>query len=377
MKRFLSIAMALCIGLTMSLDANAKRFGGGKSFGSAPSHQTRQAAPASPAAAPAAAGAAAKAGGASRWLGPLAGIAAGGLLASMFMGDGFQGMQIFDILIMAVIAFVIFRFIAARRRKQQADLAPAGHAPMQREAFDAKPATASIFGGGSSAAAPRPVINAPAWFTAGWPAEPMDGELWAGRGRFEQAQSAAARQQPDDAAWRALRYMVFDVPAHPGTFDERLRALAGLVARIDQPWVLAVPQRKVASHAELQALLRDVERGGGEGLMLRRGASLHRAGRGDDLLKFKSHDDAEARVVAHLPGKGKHAGRLGALLVETPEGKRFALGTGFTDAQRADPPPVGSWVTYRYRGLHQKSGLPRFASFMRVRADEARFRPGR
>ena len=171
--------------------------------------------------------------------------------------------------------------------------------------------------------------------------------------------------------------MVFDVPAHPGTFDERLRALAGLVARIDQPWVLAVPQRKVASHAELQALLRDVERGGGEGLMLRRGASLHRAGRGDDLLKFKSHDDAEARVVAHLPGKGKHAGRLGALLVETPEGKRFALGTGFTDAQRADPPPVGSWVTYRYRGLHQKSGLPRFASFMRVRADEARFRPGR
>ena len=166
MKRFLSIAMALCIGLTMSLDANAKRFGGGKSFGSAPSHQTRQAAPASPAAAPAAAaaGAAAKAGGASRWLGPLAGIAAGGLLASMFMGDGFQGMQIFDILIMAVIAFVIFRFIAARRRKQQADLAPAGHAPMQREAFDAKPATASIFGGGSSAAAPRPVINAPAWF---------------------------------------------------------------------------------------------------------------------------------------------------------------------------------------------------------------------
>ena len=220
-------------------------------------------------------------------------------------------------------------------------------------------------------------IHAPAWFTANWPAEPMDGELWAGRGRFEQAQSAAARQQPDDVSWRVLRYMVFDAPAHPGTFDERLRAVAGLVARIDQPWVLAVPQRKVASHAELQALLREVERGGGEGLMLRRGASLHRAGRGDDLLKVTSHDDAEARVVAHLPGKGKHAGRLGALLVETPEGKRFALGTGFTDAQRENPPPVGSWVTYRYRGLHKGSGLPRFASFVRVRTDEARFRPSR
>ncbi|MCU7648210.1 Tim44 domain-containing protein [Pseudomonas piscis] len=167
MKRFLSIAMALCIGLTMSLDANAKRFGGGKSAGAAPTHQTRQAAPSAPGApaaaatagAAGAAGAAAKAGGASRWLGPLAGIAAGGLLASMFMGGGFQGMQIFDILIMAVIAFVIFRFIAARRRKQQEQFAPAGHAPMQREAFQPQAPA-----GGSAAPAARPVINAPAWF---------------------------------------------------------------------------------------------------------------------------------------------------------------------------------------------------------------------
>ena len=217
-------------------------------------------------------------------------------------------------------------------------------------------------------------IAAPAWFTAGWPALPMDGELWAGRGRFEHAQSAAAREQPDDAQWRALRYMVFDLPAHPGSFDERLAALRAAVSALDHTWVQAVPQRKVAGDAELQALLREVVRGGGEGLMLHRGASLYRAGRGEDLLKLKTHDDAEARVIAHLPGKGKHAGRLGALMVETPEGRRFALGTGFTDAQRADPPPVGSWVTYRFRGLHEGSGLPRFASFLRVRSDEARVR---
>ncbi|MFL6533743.1 MAG: Tim44 domain-containing protein [Pseudomonas sp.] len=171
MKRFLSIAMALCIGLTMAIDANAaKRFGGGKSSGAAPTHQTSQMAPSSAAGSTAAtagaagaAGAATKASGASRWLGPLAGIAAGGLLASMFMGDGFQGMQIFDILIMAVIAFLVFRFIAARRRKQQEQLAPAGHAPMQREVFNQQPAGGSIFGGAAAPVA-RPVINAPAWF---------------------------------------------------------------------------------------------------------------------------------------------------------------------------------------------------------------------
>ena len=218
-------------------------------------------------------------------------------------------------------------------------------------------------------------IAAPPWFTAGWPATPLDGELWAGRGGFEQAQSAVARQSPDDAAWRRLRYMVFDLPAHPGTFDERLPALRATVAAIDQPWVVAVPQQRVASAARLQALLREVVAGGGEGLMLHRGSSHYRAGRGDALRKLKPHDDAEARVIAHLPGRGRHAGRLGALWVQTPEGRRFALGSGFTDAQRADPPPVGSWVTYRHRGVHPGSGLPRFASFLRVRADDARFRP--
>ena len=165
MQRFLSIALALCVGLTLSLDANAKRFGGGKSSGSAPIHQTRQATPTTPAAAPAAAPgrAAPAASGASRWLGPLAGLAAGGLLASMFMGDGFEGFQIMDFLIVALIAFLVFRFIAARRRQQQPQMAMPGHAPMQREAHN-QPAQPSVFGGSAAPAAAAPVIIAPAWF---------------------------------------------------------------------------------------------------------------------------------------------------------------------------------------------------------------------
>lgn len=211
-------------------------------------------------------------------------------------------------------------------------------------------------------------IAAPAWFTAGWPATPLDGELWAGRGRFGHAQSTVRQQQPDDRAWRKMRFMVFDLPGDPGTFDERLPALQALVARLGQPWVQAVPQQRVATDAALQALLARTVRAGGEGLMLHRGASLYRAGRSDDLLKLKTHEDAEARVVAHLPGKGRHAGRVGALLVEMPSGQRLRLGAGLSDADREHPPPVGSWITYRYRGLHA-GGLPRFASYLRVRED--------
>lgn len=211
-------------------------------------------------------------------------------------------------------------------------------------------------------------VQAPAWFTAGWPEVPMDGELWAGRGRFSHAQSTTRQQQPGDVAWRQMRFMVFDLPGDKGTFDQRLPALNALVESLGQPWVQAVPQRRVANDAALQALLHRTVRAGGEGLMLHRGASLYRAGRSDDLIKVKTHEDTEARVVAHLPGKGRHAGRLGALLVETPSGQRFRLGAGFSDADRERPPPVGSWVTYRFRGTHN-GGLPRFASFVRARAD--------
>ena len=211
-------------------------------------------------------------------------------------------------------------------------------------------------------------VRAPAWFTAGWPEVPMDGELWAGRGRFSHAQSTTRQQQPGDVAWRQIRFMVFDLPGDKGTFDQRLPALNALVESLGQPWVQAVPQRRVANDAALQALLHRTVRAGGEGLMLHRGASLYRAGRSDDLIKVKTHEDTEARVVAHLPGKGRHAGRLGALLVEMPSGQRFRLGAGFSDADRERPPPVGSWVTYRFRGTHD-GGLPRFASFVRERED--------
>ena len=218
-------------------------------------------------------------------------------------------------------------------------------------------------------------IAAPAWFTAGWPKVPMDGELWAGRGQFAKAVSTVRQQSPDDTAWRAMRFMVFDLPAQGGSFTERIPALNGLVSRIDQPWVQAVAQFKVANHQALQSLLAKTVKQGGEGLMLHRGTSLYKGQRSDDLLKLKTHEDTEARVIAHIPGKGKYAGVLGALLVEMPgadgkPGQRFKLGTGFSDAQRQSPPALGSIVTYRFRGLND-GGVPRFASFLRVREDLA------
>ena len=211
-------------------------------------------------------------------------------------------------------------------------------------------------------------VMAPAWFTARLPKQPLDGELWAGRGQFALAVATVRSQTPNDTAWHSMRFMVFDLPGHGGEFTARLAALRKLLPITDAPWVVAVPQERATTHAELHALLDKTVKMGGEGLMLHRGGSLYRAERTSDLLKVKLHEDAEARVVGHVPGKGRHGGRLGALLVETPEGKRFKLGTGLTDAEREDPPALGSWVTYRFDGTHP-GGLPRFARFVRVRLD--------
>jgi len=211
-------------------------------------------------------------------------------------------------------------------------------------------------------------VVAPAWFTAPLPTTPMDGELWVARGRFELAVSTVRSQTPNDAAWREMHFMVFDLPAEPGDFSTRLAALRKLLPLPAAPWAVPVPQIRATTHAALQALLDKTVRMGGEGLMLHRGASLYRGERNNDLLKVKPFDDADARVLAHVPGRGRHTGRMGALMVETPEGKRFKLGGGFSDAQRNDPPAVGSWVSYRYNGTNP-SGLPRFARFLRVRGD--------
>ena len=207
-------------------------------------------------------------------------------------------------------------------------------------------------------------IAAPGWFSAGLPRQALDGELWAGRGRFSHAVSTVRSQTPDDKAWRQMHFMVFDLPAESGDFSTRLARLRKLLPIPEAPWVVPVAQQRATTHAQLQALLDKTVKLGGEGLVLHRGASLYQGERNADLLKFKPYDDAEARVAGHIAGRGKHAGRLGALLVETPEGRRFKLGTGFSDAQRARPPAIGSWVTYRYNGTNP-GGVPRFARFMR------------
>ncbi|AWN16419.1 DNA ligase [Salinisphaera sp. LB1] len=210
------------------------------------------------------------------------------------------------------------------------------------------------------------VVDLPAWFTAHFPTTPMDGELWAGYGRFSTASTLVRTAGPKDPGWHAISYRVFDLPGRNDDFDDRVPAIRRTVARIDDPWVVAVRQFHVADKDTLQAALENVLARGGEGLVLHRGSRDYTPGRHAGLLKVKPYRDAEARVVGINPGHGRLHGMMGSLEVRMPDGRQFAIGTGFTDEQRADPPPVGSWITFRYQGT-TATGLPRFARFLRRR----------
>jgi DNA ligase 1 len=211
-------------------------------------------------------------------------------------------------------------------------------------------------------------ILAPGWFTEKFPGTPLDGELWLGYGRFEEISGLTRKITPVDSEWRNVQYLVFELPEAPGTFAERAEAIKKIAKDTALPQLKAVEQMHVKNEPALQTLLKQVLAKGGEGLMLHRADAPYLSGRNPALLKLKPLLDAEAKVIAHTSGKGKYAGKLGALEVETPEGIRFKIGTGFSDAERNNPPGIGSTITYSYRGLSKK-GKPKFASYLRERHD--------
>jgi DNA ligase-1 len=208
---------------------------------------------------------------------------------------------------------------------------------------------------------------APEWFTKDLPDTPLDGELWLNRKSFQRTVSIVRRQDRSDH-WKELSYMVFDAPQMAEPFEERIAYIDDFVRRRRPEFVKAHTHQLCKNVEHLREELSRVESLGGEGLMLRRPQSRYEAGRSPTLLKVKTFYDAEARVIDYVDGKGRHKGRVGSLVVETPEGVKFSVGTGLSDAQRGNPPAVGSTITYRFQELSD-GGVPRFPSFVGVRLD--------
>ncbi len=212
------------------------------------------------------------------------------------------------------------------------------------------------------------LFSPPAEFVRGLPKFPLEGELWGGRGTFEQTVSIVKRTQPHDG-WLSLKFAIFDVPAAPGGFIQRIKLAQDWLDAHPSAYAFVIPQHPVADKDQLQRELQRIERLGGEGLIVRNPDAVYAAGRSMDILKVKSYQDAEATVIAHIPGKGKNTGRLGSLLVKLNDGTQFRIGSGFSEEERRHPPSIGEVITFKFYGKYP-SGIPKFPSFLRIRADQ-------
>lgn len=214
-------------------------------------------------------------------------------------------------------------------------------------------------------------FHAPDYFTKDLPPIALDGELYLGRGRFEENVSIVRSQ--DDKGWEKLVFHVFDAPELKGSFEERMQSIQDQYPHLAKSkYITLVPQEMCDGREHLERRLQEVigkkrKRGTepGEGIMLRRAGSPYEQKRSQHLLKVKRMHDDEAVVIAHLRGTGRNAHRLGALKVRWND-KEFKVGSGFTDAERNRPPKIGSIITFQYQ-QQTKNGVPRFPTFVRIR----------
>lgn len=210
------------------------------------------------------------------------------------------------------------------------------------------------------------ILHAPAWFTRGFPPFALDGELWTRRGDFENITSIV-RAQHSGARWRQVTYQVFEVPRQNGGLHARLAVLEDYLTLHPHAHIKIIAQHTVRDAAHLQNFLDEVTAGGGEGVVVRNPQTPYQTGRLADALKVKKHFDAECTVQNILPGNGKYAGMMGALQCKMADARVIKIGSGFSDAMRANPPAPGAVVTFKYYGVTAR-GVPRFPVFLRMRA---------
>lgn len=211
------------------------------------------------------------------------------------------------------------------------------------------------------------ILKAPSWFISAFPDRALDGELWGARGKYQKTVSIVSQHKPHNG-WAQVKFMLFDLPEHTGTFSERVIAMGKITIHLNTPYLQSITQFQVTSQSDLMRRLETVIQQKGEGLMLQHKSALYEAGRSHQLLKLKDFTDADAKVIGYRPGKGRLINKMGAIKVKTSEGSVFYIGSGFNYKEREKPPEIGSTISFRHQGKTDR-GIPRFAVFLRVRDD--------
>lgn len=207
--------------------------------------------------------------------------------------------------------------------------------------------------------------NPPKWFIENLGDKPLDGELWIARDSFEKTSSILS-EIGNDEGWKSINYMIFDMPKEQGTFKKRVEYMQVYIPSLQLQHVKMIPQKRVQDEAELNDLLKSIVQFKGEGLMLHHEDAHYGVGRVNHLLKVKVYDEGTGKIIGYNPGKGKYTNKVGSLKVQLDDGMIINIGSGLSDALRAEPPKIGEFIVFIHNGLTNK-GKPRFARFKRVK----------
>ena len=210
-------------------------------------------------------------------------------------------------------------------------------------------------------------LHPPPWFIENFPPFSLDGELWSKRSDFEFIQSVVLDQTPGEG-WEHITYNIFEVPNEKGDFLFRLNRARTWFEAHKNTHARIIPQIRIKEKSDMEEFLKEIESMEGEGVILKNPDISYHTGRSPHILKVKNFQDMEGVVIGINKGKGKYKNLMGSMTVKLENGTTFKLGTGFSDKIRHTPPQPGSTVTFKYHGL-TKNGIPKFASFLRVRQD--------
>jgi len=210
-------------------------------------------------------------------------------------------------------------------------------------------------------------LTPPKWFIKNYPPFAIDGELWTKRNDFENISSIVRTKNADDR-WKLITHNIFEVPNQQGGLLERLSVLKSHLFSHSVPHLKVLKQTQIQSKQQLQNFLIEVTSHKGEGVVVRNPNTLYQTGRLSSALKVKQYLDTECTILEILPGKGKYQNMMGSVLCQTDSGKKLKIGSGFKDKDRANPPAIGSKITFKYYGFTKKGSF-KYPVYLRVRQE--------
>jgi len=198
---------------------------------------------------------------------------------------------------------------------------------------------------------------------------PLDGELFFGRGEFQECVSIVRKKKSmDPKEWAGISFEIFDVidADQTLTFTDRHQYMKEKIGT-EHGFLKILRQTQLGPEDDVMAITDKLVADGAEGLMLKKGDSVYEMKRSWSLLKVKKWQDCEATVLEITKGKGKNSEVMGQARCVLDDGVEFLLGGGFTDSMRKTPPfKIGSVVTVKFFEK-TKAGKPRFPIYIATR----------